>query len=144
MNNTIVDVDGGIQVPQSVGSVQASNNIILRVARAALSLEGGGVTPKVEMNYSLYDAMPKVVAGGIAQPVERGRIAAGHNLIAAPKFVDAALGDFRLQPGSPGTAAGIAVPVSDAYRAIHGVDLGLDLTGTPNLGAPMGARAPAR
>jgi hypothetical protein len=94
------------------------------------------------MNYSLYDAVPKVVAGGNPLPIERGRIAAGHNLIAAPKFVDAARGDFRLQPGSPGTGAGIAVAVSDGYRAIHGVDLGLDLTGMPNLGALGSALVP--
>ena len=142
VNNTIVDVDGGIQAPLSPGSVHASNNILVRVARAALSIEGGGSTPTIEMNYSLYDVVPKVVSGGVAVPVEQGRITAGHNLIAAPAFVDAARGDFRLQAGSPGTAAGVALTINDAYRAIHGVDLGLDLKGAPNLGALGSALVP--
>ena len=142
VNNTIVDVDGGIQAPQSPGTLNAANNIIARVKRAAMAFDGEGA-PKVESTYTLYDSMPAVMAGGVPAVVERGRLTEGHNVIAAPRFVNAAAGDFRLEPGSPGIKAGAAIPLSDAYRAIHGVPLGLDLTGTPDMGALGSVLMPA-
>lgn len=142
VNNTIVDVDGGIQAPQSPGTLRAGNNIIVQVKRAAMSFEGDGSAPRVESSYTLFDAPPAVLYGGEAAPFEREALSALRNVIGAPKFVDPAAGDYRLQPGSPGIMAGAPLPLSDAYRAIHGVPLGLDLMGTPNLGALGSALVP--
>ena len=72
VNNTIVDVDGGIQAPQSPGILRAGNNIIVQVKRAAMSFEGDGSAPKVESGYTLFDTPPTVLNGGAALPVERG------------------------------------------------------------------------
>jgi len=134
VNNTIVDVDGGIQAPQSPGTLSAVNNIIARVKRAAMAFDGAGA-PKVISAYMLYDLMPTMMSGGVSAVIERGQLTEGHNLIATPRFVNAAAGDFRLEPGSPGVKAGTAIPAADSYRATHGVPLGLDLAGTPDMGA---------
>ena len=88
--------------------------------------------------------LPTVLLGGASARLERSQLVPGHNIIATPKFVDAAAGDFRLEPGSPGVKAGAPIPLSDAYRAIHGVPLGLDLTGTPDMGALGSALVPPK
>jgi hypothetical protein len=143
VNNTIVDVDAAIQAPVSPGTLRAVNNIIIGVKRGAMAFEGDGTKPKVDVTNTLYDAAPSIFSSGASATMDLRALTAGRNLLGAPRFLDPAAGDFRLQPGSPAIAAGAPLAaLSDAYRAVHGVPLGLDLTGTPNLGALGSALVP--
>ena len=76
VNNTMVDVDGGIQAPQSPGTLRAANNIIARVKRAFMAFEGEAA-PKVEASYTLYDVLPTVLLGGASARLERSQLVPG-------------------------------------------------------------------
>jgi hypothetical protein len=131
VNNTIYDVDGGIQIAQSSGSVTTMNNIIAKATREYIGYE----SPQPTFTNTLFDVAPTIAIQGAATVESAALLGVSKDLIGNPLFTDPTSANFTLKTGSPAIHAGVAVSLDSNFQSIHGVPLGVTLTGTPNMGA---------
>ncbi|CAN5570521.1 hypothetical protein BH11ARM2_BH11ARM2_14190 [soil metagenome] len=107
LNNTVVNCgghagkDGGwaggmLMENDQAENVTVMNNLFSGNPYAQLRVTQGLAPKNVVAKGNLID--------GVGENLTKG------NLVAAPRFVDAARKDFRLAPGSPGIGAGIPTP----------------------------------
>ena len=139
-NNTIWDVDSSLQLINLSATTRFVNNIVGRTRRAAMQIEQGSLLMSATRTW--FDVRPTINREGWVAKTSGRNLRRGGNLVGDPKFVNAAAGDFRLADDSPARRAGVSVDIDEAYRKIHGVPLGLNLNGNPDLGAGL-ALSPA-
>jgi uncharacterized protein (DUF3820 family) len=141
VNNTIYDVDGGINSP-GLAAYHLENNVIANVTEPQghhVFVEQGGASAQSTLENSLlygvggpilitwpggnnYTNLPAFVSG----------TGQGQNCLnAAPLFVDAPGGDFHLQSGSPGVNAGMNSSVYGLFQTLYGLSINFDYAGTP-------------
>ena len=139
VNNTIHDVDGGINVP-GPGSVSIVNNVLSGITEAQgnhIFVESGSTAEKSTLRYNLLDGAVRIKwAGGGSVYSLSGFQAAfpgqGQNSVNAdPLFVGPASEDFQLQAGSPAVDKGTPDLVYAAFRGLYGIDIAEDLARTP-------------
>lgn len=138
VNNTIYDVDAGINAPGG-GSYHIANNIIADVTESAgnhifIEDEGATVSWRMENNL-LYE-------GGQAERVRfQGQVYSiaqveqilgrgANNLNADPLFINPAEANFAIPLLSPAVDRGIADEVYQTFAALYGVSLEFDIGGT--------------
>lgn len=115
LHNTLVRVGAGIGIPASGGTVAGANNLIARVSRAHVALEGSTI---LNLRRTLFGERPILYQAVTAD-----------DLVGTPVFTGA--DDFTLLAG-PGKGQAAPINPNDAYKAIsggvdyrtvHGVDL---------------------
>jgi hypothetical protein len=148
LNNTLFDVDGGVNGPGS-GTFYIENNIISTVTEAqghAVFIEPPGAAGstlrnnlfhqpagplRIRWDQRVYD-LPDLEAA-------LGGRATGSRL-GDPRFLDAASGDFRLGSSSPAIDAGSPATVEQVFRTfeqLYGLGIRVDFDGRPR---PLGGR----
>jgi hypothetical protein len=137
VNNTIWDVDGGVQIPAGGATTTVVNTVVGLVKRAAFQVEQPGRLKLV--THTRFDAMPRLwIAGASIVPTSADLARDANSIIGSPGFRNVAGGDFRLAERSPLLGAGVPIDEIEAgYRAIHGVPLGLELGRTPDIGSGL-------
>lgn len=142
INNTIYDVDAGVNTPNASGIVIA-NNIISTVTVANgnhVFVESATAAGLSSMHHNLLHGTAKIKWGS-ATVYDLTAFAAafpgqgGDCVNADPLFVTAG-SDFHLQSGSPALNAGDVEDVYATFTTLYGIDIAKDLDG---LARPFGA-----
>jgi hypothetical protein len=129
VNNTIYDADAGINVPVVLGSLDVSSNIIGNITVAAanhLFIENPALVPHTSFHHNLLSGNPRMRTGGAQHALTAPELAALSSLSASPAFVDATMGNFRLQPTSPAIDRGETHPLYAAFLQRYGLNIALD------------------
>ncbi len=133
INNTIYDVDAGVNVPVgNSGKIDILNNIISNVTVAASNqvfIEGGPAAANALVGYNLFDGDARVRMGDTQQHLTAGQLAGMHSASASPQFVNAAGGDFHLQASSPAIDTGEADAVYATFQQRYGISIATDAGG---------------
>jgi hypothetical protein len=145
LNNTIDDVDAGINSPGS-GALYIVNNIISGVTRPDTShvfIEQPSTAAASSIANDLFDAPVRIRWGDPSTTYDLTSFTSSFPtrvqgcLVGAPLFVNRAQGNYQLQLGSPAIDAGANVQtIFDYYKGLYGVDIARDLLDTPR---PQGA-----
>jgi hypothetical protein len=144
LNNTIYDVDAGINSPSS-GNLYIVNNIISTVTDPLgnhIFIESGPTATASTMNHNLFEGAVRIKWGpGRAYDLASFQAAfpgEGRSSVNAnPLFRDAPHTDFRLQMASPAVDAGTKDAVYSTFFSLYGIDIAKDIAGTPR---PQGPR----
>lgn len=117
VNNTIQDVDSGIQAPYS-GFLRIANNIVAGVdpSERHVFIEGRA---SVSAHNNLFDVTPRIEGASCASCS-----------VGPPGFVDASRSDFSLSSTSSAVDAGIVDEVYATFRSLYGLDIARDRNGT--------------
>jgi hypothetical protein len=138
VNNTIFDVDAGINSPGS-GMLQITNNVIASVTAPQgnhIFIEDGSTASASTMHHNLFAGAVRIRWGsGTVYSLPRFQAAFSgkglSSLNANPLFVDSLNGNFRLQAASPAVNAGTLDNVYARFSSLYGIDIAKDITGTP-------------
>lgn len=139
VNNTIVNVDAGINTPNGNLRLHMYNNIISNVTDARgnhVFIEYPGATRPSQLAQTLLWQNERPVRIRWASRVRdllafQSITGKGRGCIKAdPQFVNPATGDFRLQTGSPAVDAGTAHQVYDRFERLYELDIRVDVAGT--------------
>jgi len=109
VNNTIFDVDGGVNIATPAGTLEVSNNIIANVTLAAAShvlLGYGALATTSSLHHSLLFGVPRLDWGSGQFHMTASQLAQVQSLGSDPQFVNTAAGDFHLRSTSPAIGAG--------------------------------------
>jgi hypothetical protein len=144
VNNTIFDVDAGVNTPAGSAALYLVNNIIGAVTEPQgnhILVEYSSAADISTMHHNLLEGMvrirwaSRVYDLAAFQSAFRGQGLGSVN--ANPLFRDASNKDFRLQAASPAVNAGTADSVYSTFFTLYGIDLSKDIVGTP---CPQGAK----
>jgi hypothetical protein len=138
VDNTVYDIEGGINLPGG-GNVYAANNIIAGLSAAGgrhIFLESVNSTAASTLKNTLIGEAPRLSWGSAATftSVSSFQSATGKGLntiVASPSFVNATTGDFHLNSVSPGTNAGTVESVYDTFLSLYGLDIRKAADGVP-------------
>lgn len=144
VNNTIYDVDGGVNVAGG-GKVVLSNNIIGNVTQSGGShvfVENSGTADASSLRYALMDGTARIRWGSVSRVNSVAQFQAsfpgqGVGLrVGNPLFVDPVNDDFRVQSTSPAVNTGAAESVYNTFKSLYGIDIS---NGRPNAAWDLGA-----
>ncbi len=135
INNTIYDVDAGINVPQGpVTTLDIADNIISMVTVAAANdvfIESGATSANTLLQRNLFDGDARVSFGGDPQQhLTAAQLSPSGSLKANPMFVNPAGNDFRLQSSSPAIDAGALSAAYATFQQRYGLNIVNDADGT--------------
>jgi hypothetical protein len=144
VNNTIYDVDGGVNSPKSAGKVEILDNVVTNVTQplgAHVFLEQSSMASRSLLRNDLFGGAVRIKWGsGTARDLAAFQAAfPGQGLAslnADPLLVDPLKEDFRLGAGSPAVDAGAAESVYATFQGLYGIDIARDAEGNPR---PQGA-----
>jgi hypothetical protein len=143
INNTIYDVDSGINSPSPFGSLDIVNNIIVNVtppAGAHVNVEFLSLASRTNIRHVLFFPEPRV--NWVRQPTIRltsAQLSAIDGVAAPPQFVDPAADDFHLGRTSPAGTGGELHRVYATYRQLYGIDITRDFDGMARPNMSLGA-----
>ena len=132
VNNTIHDVDGGINSP-GAGALHMSNNIISAVTQPSSShvfVERSSTAAASTLRNSLFQGTVRLKWGGNSPVHGLATFPASCPgcLNTDPRFVDAPAGVLRIG-ASPAVDAGVADAVYQTFRDLYGIDISRDFEG---------------
>jgi hypothetical protein len=134
LNNTISDVDAGINSPSGIGAFAIVNNIIANVTHpqgSHIFLEGNPAPANSSMHHNLLTG-PVRIKWGDTRVLDLATFQAlypgkGLNTIVGdPRFLNPAGDSFGLQPTSPAIDKGVADGVYSTFKSLYGIDLAVD------------------
>ncbi len=137
VNNTMVNVDGGIHCPGS-GRVVMTGNIVANVRKGYhVFIEHGSTASASEVRYNvMYQAEESVrIRWGNSTVLDVAALEsshpeqAGQNQEVWPQFTDTTNADFTLQSGSPAVDTGVLSEVYSIFYQRYGRDIARDLNG---------------
>ena len=134
VNNTIDDVEAGINAPAAEGTLEIADNIIARVTRPQANhvfVEMARLAAQSKMHHNLLDGEPRVRWGGEQIHVDTRQLAAAASLAGAARFVDPDHEDFHLQPSSPAIGVGELNAAYHDFLERYGLSIAVDPDGTP-------------
>ncbi|HEY7173093.1 MAG TPA: hypothetical protein VH417_19715 [Vicinamibacterales bacterium] len=137
VNNTIDDVDAGINSPSSAGSLEIADNIIGRVAAPGnhLFIEIGSLASSTTAHHNLFSEQPRFRLGDAVSTPDAGQLANMASIAADPRFADPDAGNFTIPNGSPAVNAGELNPVYDAFQRRYGISIAVDILGRRRAGS---------
>jgi len=118
VNNTMYDVDSGVNMPPGTSAVYYTNNIIAnRRLPGSYDLYVEGRT-RVDARNNIFGANARFTDGGGTRAY-----------LGDPKLASPATGDYRPQAGSPAVDAGIPSAAYDAFQSRYGLSIAVDHAG---------------
>jgi hypothetical protein len=140
VNNTIYNVDAGINVPFALSSLEVADNIIGQVTVSASNhvfVEDAGLVSRMSMHHNLFEGTPRTRLAGSQKVLTAAQLAASWSLAGSPSFVNATGGDFRLQSSSAAIDRGeTSNPVYASFQQRYGLSIARDPYGAAR---PTGA-----
>ncbi len=134
VNNTIYDVDAGINVPGPLGSCVILNNIFgsLTPNRGThIFFEQSDLGNSSIANHNLYAGTAAIRWGNNTvvnlQTLRSQSGQGGQSIEGDVGWADAAKGDFSLQPSSPAVDAGTLAAAYARFQELYGIDIAFDI-----------------
>jgi hypothetical protein len=138
------DVNAGVNVPATTGSLEVRDNIISHVATGAnhVFVEASSLAANTAFHHNLLEGDPRVRLGGSQQHLTAAQLAAIQSFGVDPLFVNVAAANFRVQSTSKAVDAGDAPSAYATFQQRYGLSIARDPDGKslPSGAAPdMGA-----
>jgi hypothetical protein len=133
--NTIVDTDVAFTYPRGTGGVEIVDNIMVASLGRAIVIETPEGAAASSVGYGFFDPGAAIDWGGSETDLA-GLAGLGQCMgcvAGDPSFVDAAAGDYRLQPASPAVDAGGPTDVAAIYEGLYGVSIAVDFDRAPRV-----------
>ena len=153
VNNTIYNVDSGVNIPSPVGSIEVGDNIIVNVTQALAShvlLSFAALAPNAVFHHNILFGDPRLDWGSGQFHVDGGVLALAKSFDADPQFVDAAGGNFHVALSSPAANNGELNAAYATFQQRYGVSISVDADGRPrpqtataDIGAYLAGNPPA-
>ena len=134
INNTIYNVDSGVNDGTTAGTLEIADNIISDITQAAAShilLDYAVAGTNTVMYNDLLFGNPRIDWGNGQVLVTASQLAQVHSLESDPQFVNAAGGDFHVAPTSPAVGAGEVNVAYTTFQQRYGLSIATDIQGTP-------------
>jgi hypothetical protein len=134
VNNTIYDVDSGVNIATPSGTQDVADNIIVNVTMAQASdllLDFSGSAPNTTFIHNLLFPDARLDWGNGQTHPTAAQLATYKSINADPQFVNATGGDFHLLSSSPAIGAGDVNSSYAAFQQRYGVSIAFDIEGTP-------------
>ena len=134
VNNTIWDVDAGVNIATWVGSLDLSNNIIGNVTLPGAShllLAFDTLGANTSLHHDLLFGDARINTGNGQVHLTAGQLTQMQSTSSDPRFVNAAGGDFHLQSSSPAVGAGSPNSAYATFQQRYGLSIAVDIDGTP-------------
>ena len=134
VNNTIYDVDSGVNIATPNTTLNIAGNIIANVTMAQAShmiLGFTNLAAQTSFTRNLLFGDPRLDWGnGQARPTA-SQLTTWKSLTADPQFVNTAGNDFHLKSTSPALGAGDVNSVYAVFQQRYGISIAADIEGTP-------------
>ena len=132
VNNTIDDVDSGVNIASPAGSLEVADNIIVNVTQPLAShliLSFAALAPNTMFHHNVLFGDPRIDWGTGQFHVDAGLLAAARSLDADPQFVDPAAGDFHVPLTSPAANNGELNTAYAVFQQRYGFTMAVDADG---------------
>jgi hypothetical protein len=132
VNNTIYDVDSGVNIATSVGSLEVADNIIANVTQPKAShvLLGFSVlAANTTVHHDLLFGDPRLDTGGGQVHLNEGQLAVMRSIGDDPQFIDAAGGNLHIAPTSPAANRGELNGAYAVFQQRYGISIAVDADG---------------
>ena len=145
VNNTIYNVDSGVNIPSPTGSLDIADNIIASITEPAAShviLGFADLAANATLRNDLLFGDPRLDWGNGQIHLTASTLAIVQSLVGDPQFVDAAGGDFHIATTSPAVGAGELNSAYTVFQQRYGLSIAADKDGNPRPQLPttdMGA-----
>jgi hypothetical protein len=153
VNNTTYDVDSGVNIATSLGSLEVADNIIANVTqpRASHVLLGfQALAANTTVHHDVLFGDPRIEMGNGQVHLNNGQLATLRSIADDPQFVDVARGDFHVAATSPAANRGELNAVYGTFQQRYGLSIAVDADGkvrppmaTADIGAYLAAGAAA-
>jgi len=143
INNTIYDVDSGINSPSPFGALDIVNNIVAEVTEpdgSHVNVEFLSVASRTNIRHVLFFPDPRV--NWVRQStlhLTSAQLTAIDGIAESPQFVDPKADDFHLRRSSPAATGGELHGAYATYRQLYGIDITRDFEGLARPNMSLGA-----
>ena len=134
VNNTIFDVDSGVNTPSPFGTLEITNNIISNVTPPSgfhVNVGFQSLASQTTFHHNLLYLDPRVAVDGTAYHLSAADLAALQSTGSNPLFANAAAHNFHISPNSPATASGQVSAVYGTFQQRYGLSILVDADGSP-------------
>ena len=144
VNNTIYDVDSGVNIATPNTTLNIAGNIIANITMAQAShmlLDFRSLAAQTTFTRNLLFGDARLDWGNGPTRPTASELTAWKSLVVDPQFVNTAASDFHLKSTSPALGAGDVNGVYATFQQRYGVSIAADIEGTPRPAAvyAMGA-----
>jgi parallel beta helix pectate lyase-like protein/fibronectin type III domain protein len=142
LHNTMYDVNAGVNVPASGGTLEVRDNIISRVAKDHLFVQNPTLAAGTVFNHNILEGDPRVRMGGSQQHLTTAQLTAMQSFGVDPLFVNPAGADFHVQAASKAVDTGDLPSAYTTFQQRYGLSIAKDAEGralpsgpAPDIGA---------
>ncbi len=139
INNTIYDVDAGVNSPSPFGTLEIADNIISNVTAPGgnhIFIEMGSLADATNVHHDLLSGDPRLRWGGGAQTHPTATQLAGvQSIVFDPMFADPLQANFHIPTNSPAAGTGELNPVYDVFLRRYGFSITVDADGRSRAGS---------
>jgi hypothetical protein len=134
LNNTISDVDAGINSPSGIGAFAIVNNIIANITHpqgSHIYLEGNPAPANSTIHHNLFTG-PVRIKWGDTRVFDLASFQATfpgkglNSIVGDPLFINPAGDSFGLQANSPALDKGVEEGLYATFKTLYGLDLAVD------------------
>ena len=132
VNNTIYNVDSGVNIASPVGSLDVGDNIIANVTQPQAShviLSFAALAPNAVFHHNVLFGDPRLDWGSGQVHVNAGLLAVARSFDADPQFVDAPGRNFHVALTSPAANNGELNPAYAIFEQRYGLNIAVDADG---------------
>ena len=153
VNNTIYNVDSGVNIASPVGSLDIADNIISNVTQARAShvnLSFAALAPNATFHHNVLFGDPRIDWGSGQTHVNASLLAVARSFDADPQFLDAPNRNFHVALSSPAANNGELNVAYATFQQRYGFSIAVDADGrarpktvTADIGAYLPGAPPA-